>query len=94
MSFRDLQCNRIPELSECGILSALRTRATLVIGTTSPQHLLHIAGTIGTQDVIVSGMGADYVFDPDYHLMPFSEVGELFKNIIICLVFLTPKQCN
>jgi hypothetical protein len=38
------------------------------IGTTSPQHLLHVAGTIGAEEVIVSSTGADYVFEPEYHL--------------------------
>ncbi|MGH9664115.1 MAG: hypothetical protein ACRD9L_06810 [Bryobacteraceae bacterium] len=44
------------------------------IGTTTPQHLLHVAGTIGAEEVIVSSTGADYVFHPDYRLMPLSEV--------------------
>jgi hypothetical protein len=44
------------------------------IGTTSPQHLLHVAGTIGAEQVIVSSTGADYVFDPNYKLAPLSEV--------------------
>jgi hypothetical protein len=44
------------------------------IGTTSPQHLLHVTGTIGAEQVIVSATGADYVFDPGYHLAPLREV--------------------
>jgi hypothetical protein len=44
------------------------------IGTTSPQHLLQVAGTIGAEQVIVSATGADYVFDPAYHLAPLREV--------------------
>ena len=44
------------------------------IGTTTPQHLLHVAGTIGAEEVIVSSTGADYVFHPGYRLMPLSEV--------------------
>ena len=44
------------------------------IGTTNPQHRLHVAGTIGAEEVIVSSTGADYVFHPDYRLMPLSEV--------------------
>jgi hypothetical protein len=44
------------------------------IGTTSPAHLLHVAGTIGAEEVIVSATGADYVFDPGYKLKPLSEV--------------------
>jgi hypothetical protein len=44
------------------------------IGTTSPQHLLHVAGTIGAKEVIVSSTGADYVFDPGYRLLPLADV--------------------
>jgi hypothetical protein len=44
------------------------------IGTTSPQHLLHVAGTIGAEEVIVSSTGADYVFGPDYRLPSLTEV--------------------
>jgi hypothetical protein len=44
------------------------------IGTASPQHLLHVAGTIGAEEVIVSATGADYVFDPNYRLAPLREV--------------------
>ena len=44
------------------------------IGTATPQHLLHVAGTIGAEEVIVSSTGADYVFHRGYRLMPLSEV--------------------
>jgi hypothetical protein len=44
------------------------------IGTTNPQHLLHVAGTIGAEEVIVSSTGADYVFGPGYRLPPLTEV--------------------
>jgi hypothetical protein len=44
------------------------------IGTTNPQHLLHVAGTIGAEEVIVSSTGADYVFGPDYRLPSLTEV--------------------
>ena len=44
------------------------------IGTTSPQHPLHVVGTIGATEVIVSATGADYVFQPDYHLAPLNDV--------------------
>jgi hypothetical protein len=44
------------------------------IGITTPAHLLHVAGTIGAEEVIVSSTGADYVFDPSYRLKPLSEV--------------------
>jgi hypothetical protein len=44
------------------------------IGTTSPQQLLDVAGTMAAREVIVSTTGADYVFDTDYHLAPLTEV--------------------
>ncbi|HEY7390441.1 MAG TPA: cell division protein ZapB [Bryobacteraceae bacterium] len=44
------------------------------IGTTNPQHLLHVAGTIGAEEVNVSSTGADYVFGPDYRLPSLTEV--------------------
>jgi hypothetical protein len=50
------------------------------IGTTNPQHLLHVAGTIGAEEVIVSSTGADYVFEPAYRLPPLSEVDEYIRQ--------------
>ncbi len=44
------------------------------IGTTTPQHLLHVAGTIGAEEIIVSSTGADYVFAPGYRLSALNEV--------------------
>ncbi len=44
------------------------------IGTTTPAHLLHVAGKIGAEEVIVSSTGADYVFDPGYVLKPLDDV--------------------
>jgi hypothetical protein len=50
------------------------------IGTTNPQHLLHVAGTIGAEEVIVSSTGADYVFQPDYHLLPLQDVAKFIRE--------------
>ena len=50
------------------------------IGTASPQHLLHVAGTIGAEEVIVSPTGADYVFDSGYRLAPLSEVKQYIQS--------------
>jgi hypothetical protein len=50
------------------------------IGTTTPQHLLHVAGTVGAEEVIVSATGADYVFQPDYHLVPLSNVNTYIQE--------------
>jgi hypothetical protein len=44
------------------------------IGTTNPQHLLHVAGTIGAEEVLITPSGADYVFEPGYRLLPLSDV--------------------
>lgn len=44
------------------------------IGTTNPQHMLHVAGTIGAEEVVITSTGADYVFGPDYRLQPLNEV--------------------
>jgi hypothetical protein len=52
----------------------------LGVGTTSPQHLLHVAGTIGAEQIIVSSTGADYVFDPKYKLAPLSEVASYVEE--------------
>ncbi len=50
------------------------------IGTWGPAHLLHVAGTIGATEVIVSATGADYVFDPGYRLRPLSEVAAYIQQ--------------
>lgn len=45
------------------------------IGTTAPQYLLSVKGTIGAKEVIVTNSGwADYVFDSNYRLMPLKEL--------------------
>ncbi len=45
----------------------------------NPQHLLHVAGTIGATQIIVSATGADYVFAPNYRLQPLPEVASYIK---------------
>jgi hypothetical protein len=51
------------------------TSGNVGIGTTSPQHKLSVNGTIGAKEVIVTNTGwADYVFKPDYRLMPLGDV--------------------
>jgi hypothetical protein len=49
------------------------------IGTTNPQHLLQVAGTIGAEEVLVTSTGADYVFEPGYRLKPLSEVAKYIE---------------
>jgi hypothetical protein len=46
------------------------------IGTTLPEHLLHVAPTIGAEQVVVSATGADNVFDPSHRLATLGEVAE------------------
>jgi hypothetical protein len=51
------------------------------IGTTAPQSLLAVNGTITTKEVVVTNTGwSDYVFAPDYHLQPLNEVGAYVKE--------------
>jgi hypothetical protein len=50
------------------------------IGTTSPQQLLDVAGTMAAREIIVSQTGADYVFDPGYRLAPLTEVADYIKE--------------
>jgi hypothetical protein len=57
-----------------GAQMTIQPSGNVGIGTASPQHTLHVAGTIGAEQVIVSATGADYVFDPNYHLAPLREV--------------------
>ena len=46
------------------------------IGTTNPQYLLSVRGTVGAEEFIVTNTGwSDYVFQPGYRLRPLSEVG-------------------
>jgi hypothetical protein len=64
-------------LNNSGVLAEtvrITTTGNVGIGTADPQHLLHVAGTIGAEQVIVSSTGADYVFKPDYKLAPLKEV--------------------
>jgi hypothetical protein len=50
------------------------------IGTNNPVHQLHVVGTIGATEVIVSSTGADYVFAPDYHLRDLSDVSAYIQE--------------
>jgi hypothetical protein len=46
------------------------------IGTTNPQYLLSVKGTVGAQEFVVTNTGwSDYVFQPGYRLRPLREIG-------------------
>lgn len=50
------------------------------IGTTNPQYLLSVKGTVGAEEFIVTNTGwSDYVFQPGYHLRPLSEVNAFIQ---------------
>lgn len=59
---------------------AITSSGDVGIGTMSPQHLLHVAGTIGAEEIIVSSTGADYVFEPNYRLQPLGEVAKYISE--------------
>lgn len=51
------------------------------IGTTNPDYLLTVKGGIHANEVkIDNAIPADYVFKPDYDLMPLSEVEQFIKE--------------
>lgn len=63
-----------------GNLLLMQGGGNVGIGTPNPQHLLHVAGTIGAEEVIVSATGADYVFQPGYHLSSLEEVSAYIRE--------------
>lgn len=59
----------------------IRSNGRIGIGTTNPQHLLSVNGVVGAKDVIVTNSGwSDYVFKPDYELMPLSKVDRFIQE--------------
>jgi len=50
------------------------------VGTTNPQYLLSVKGTVGAQEFIVTNTGwSDYVFQPGYRLRPLREIGAYIR---------------
>jgi hypothetical protein len=49
------------------------------IGTTNPQNLLSVNGTIQAKEVLVNTGWSDYVFEPNYYLRPLSEVAAYIR---------------
>ena len=71
MKFTTTPINSVSQTERMRITS----NGNIGIGTTAPQYLLSVNGSIGTKEVIVTGTGwSDYVFKPDYRLKPLSEV--------------------
>lgn len=53
----------------------IHTNGFIGIGTTSPNHLLDVNGTIRAKEVKIESTGwADFVFKPEYRLLPLSDV--------------------
>lgn len=51
------------------------------IGTTNPQYLLSVNGTIKSKEIIVESTGwSDYVFDQGYTLMPLNDVAAFIEK--------------
>jgi len=55
---------------------------TVGIGNTSPNfnYKLDVGGSIRANKVVVNTNGADYVFDPAYHLAPLAELADSIRS--------------
>jgi hypothetical protein len=50
------------------------------IGTSSPTNKLSVAGTVQAYEVLVNTGWSDYVFAPNYHLRPLTEVAAYIEQ--------------
>ncbi len=50
------------------------------IGTSNPGHKLDVIGTVRAQEVKVDMIGADFVFEEDYDLMPLAELETFIRR--------------
>lgn len=60
-------------------LMVLSPTGNLGIGTNTPGHKLDVLGTVRAMEVKVDMLGADFVFEVDYSLMPLAELDAFIK---------------
>ncbi len=58
----------------------VQSKGNIGIGTSTPQNLLDVNGTIRAKEVKVESGWADFVFKPDYQLKPLSEVEQFITT--------------
>lgn len=69
-----LQTNFTPRLT------ILKNNGYIGIGTTTPNYLLDVKGTIRADEIIVNSGSADFVFAEDYNLRSLSEVQQFIQE--------------
>jgi len=57
-----------------------RNAGNVGIGTTNPTNKLSVAGTVQAYEVLVNTGWSDYVFAPNYHLRPLTEVAAYIEQ--------------
>ena len=70
-----------PASTALSVGTHLAVNGKVGIGVNSPTEMLEVKGKIKTQEVNVTATGwADYVFKPEYNLMPLSELGAFIQK--------------